>query len=132
MKKWGLLVLCLLSLSTVCAQHKYKVYSRLIAREMFADIHIRELYIDYGQPDIEKNKQNNYLVDEEGNKIDFRTMSAAMNYMSKIGWELEQIYVRSVPDDITYVVWVLSKEVSSDSEITQGFQTRLMYEKSKK
>lgn len=32
-------------------------------------------------------KEENNLRDEKGNKIEFQTMTDAMNYMSKRGWE---------------------------------------------
>ena len=72
------------------------------------------------------------MVDNQGNKLQFRTMISAMNYMSKLGWDLEE--TSHSTNKITgglISVWVLSKEVCTDDEITQGFQTLLMFEQNR-
>jgi hypothetical protein len=63
-------------------------------------------------------------------------MISALNYMSKRGWSLDKTdvhYLVNITDkkeiDKRIVVWILVKEVCSDEEITEGFQTRLMFEK---
>ena len=67
-------------------------------------------------------------LDENGEEIKFRTMVATMNFMSKLGWNLEQVYNRyDQIDGSPIIIWVLSKEVSSDEEITEGFQTKKMF-----
>ncbi len=82
--------------------------------------------IDYGQEDLKGNQ----FVDENGKEVKFRTMVSAANFMSKLGWKLEQVYNRyDQIDDSPIIIWVLSKEVNSDAEITNGFQTKQMYRK---
>ena len=107
------------------AQEKYKVYCSIIGNESELRNGIVSISIDYGQDDLKKN----YLVDDQGNRLKFRTMISAMNYMSKLGWNLEE--TSHSTDKLLgglISVWILSKDVSSDNEITQGFQTMLMFE----
>ena len=124
------LVLLILTLSVansskLYAQEKYKVYCSIIGNEHELKNGVVSITIDYGQDELYKN----YLVDDQGNKLQFKTMISAMNYMSKLGWSLED--TSHSTDKILgglISVWVLSKEVYSDDEITQGFQTMLMFE----
>ena len=108
------------------AQDKYKTYCSLIGDENSLKKGIVNIRIDYGQSDLKDNK----FVDEKGEEIKFKTMVAAMNFMSKLGWELEQTYNRyDKIDGSPIIIWVLSKEISSEEEITEGFQTKYMFEK---
>ena len=110
------------------AQKPYKAYCNLIGDENSLKKGIVSVRIDFGQKDLKDNK----FVDENGKEIKFRTMVSAMNFMSKLGWQLEQVYNRyDQRDGSPIIIWVLSKEVDSDNEITKGFQTKLMYDKSK-
>lgn len=60
-------------------------------------------------------------------------MVSAMNFMSKLGWNLEQVYNRyDKMDGSPIIIWILSKEVTSEEEITKGFQTELMYDERNK
>lgn len=114
---------------TICAQTPYKVYCTLQGNEKELKNNQVSLRIDYGQESLKDNK----LVDENGEEIKFNTMVSAMNYMSKLGWKYEGCY--NSKDQIwggLIFMWILSKEVTSDDEITQGFQTKLMYNRSHK
>jgi hypothetical protein len=127
------LVLLILTLSAansskIYAQEKHKVYCSIIGNEHELKNGVVNITIDYGQDDLNKN----YLVDEQGNRLKFRTMISAMNYMSKLGWNLEE--TSHSTDKLLgglISVWVLSKDVYSDDEITQGFQTMLMFEQNR-
>lgn len=88
------------------------------------------LYIDYGQED----RYRNWLVDDNGKGIYFNTMIQVLNYMAKRGWELEAAYVTHTISTHfdekkleTKHSLILSKTVSSDSEIVEGIYTREMY-----
>ena len=112
----------------MCIRDRYKAYCNLIGDENSLKKGIVSVRIDFGQKDLKDNK----FVDENGKEIKFRTMVSAMNFMSKLGWQLEQVYNRyDQIDGSPIIIWVLSKEVDSDNEITKGFQTKLMYDKSK-
>lgn len=109
---------------TVSAQTPYKAYCTLQGKESEFKNHKVSIKIDFGQ----KTLKDNVLVDENGSEIDFRTMVSAMNYMAKRGWKYEGCYKsedKMMGNPI--FVWILSKEVSSDEEITEGFQTKLMH-----
>lgn len=124
MKKYFILFFLLLTGTMLSAQDKYKAYCSLIGDENSLKKGIVNVRIDYGQSDLKDNK----FVDENGEEIKFRTMVATMNFMSKLGWNLEQVYNRyDQIDGSPIIIWVLSKEVSSDEEITEGFQTKKMF-----
>ena len=55
-------------------------------------------------------------------------MVDAMNYMAKSGWVFEQAYYVTVNGQ-NVIHWLLSKEVTSDEEIKDGFITKQEYEK---
>lgn len=118
-------------IATANAQTKYKAYCNIIGHTILGGEcqgHVSYITIDYGQSKLKKN----YLVDNEGKALKFGTMISAINYMSKFGWNLEDTYHTT---EKTFgnliIVYILSKEVTDDSEITQGFQTRYMYEQQK-
>ena len=114
--------------SKLYAQEKYKVYCSIIGNESELRNGVVTISIDFGQDDLKKN----YFVDEQGNRLKFKTMISAMNYMSKLGWNLEE--TSHSTDKLLgglISVWVLSKDVYSDDEITQGFQTMLMFEQNR-
>lgn len=60
-------------------------------------------------------KEENNLRDEKGNKIEFQTMTDAMNYMSKRGWE----YVECVNYE-KVCHYIFKKKVTSDKEAKEG------------
>lgn len=110
------------------AQTPYKTYCNLIGDENSLKKGVVSVRIDYGQDDLKDNK----FVDENGKEIKFHTMVSAMNFMSKLGWQLEQVYNRiDQVDGSPMIIWVLSKEITSEEEITKGFQTKRMYDTSK-
>lgn len=109
------------------AQTPYKTYCNLIGDENSLKKGVVSVRIDYGQDDLKDNK----FVDENGKEIKFHTMVSAMNFMSKLGWQLEQVYNRiDQVDGSPMIIWVLSKEITSEEEITKGFQTKRMYDTS--
>lgn len=109
------------------AQTPYKTYCNLIGDENSLKKGVVSVRIDYGQEDLKDNK----FVDENGKEIKFRTMVSAMNFMSKLGWQLEQVYNRiDQVDGSPIIIGVLSKEITSEGEITKGFQTKRMYDTS--
>lgn len=127
------LLILLLSTAMLQAQQPHKVYCAISGSQKVtnANGYVGSVSIDYGQEKITKNT----LVDEAGKQIYFRSMIAALNYMSARGWELESTdtrYERSLLDDRTMdnivSIWILSKVVTNDSEITEGYTTRRMYD----
>lgn len=129
MKRFLLILACLLCCFATDAQERYKAYCSIMGGQAVGSNAVSDVRIDYGQ----ENQRRNYLVDEAGKRIDFPTMVAAMNYMAKRGWALEQTYVvrkESTIDnnhDRDVVVWILCKEVESDDEILEGLATGRTY-----
>ena len=122
-----------MSFAALYAEQPYKVYCTISGNVSTTNVngHIVSVTIDYGQESLNKN----YLVDQQGKRIVFSSMIAALNHMSQYGWELvstETKYERSLLDDRNLdkivSVWILSKMVTDRSQITEGFTTRLMYE----
>lgn len=62
-------------------------------------------------------KSEMVLTDENGKELDFKNMTDVMNYMSKRGWEFDNVYV-SVPDGWYY--YIFKKKVTSDEEAKAG------------
>lgn len=128
MKKFLLIFLLSCPSCVLFAQTPFKTYCNLIGDENSLKKGIVSIRIDYGQEDLKDNK----FVDENGKEIKFRTMVSAMNFMSKLGWKLEQVYNRyDKIDGSPIIIWILSKEVTSKEDITNGFQTKLMFDKAK-
>ena len=126
MKKFSLILFLSFISVMLFSQTSYKTYCNLIGDENSLKKGIVSIRIDYGQEDLKDNK----FVDENGKEIKFRTMVSAMNFMSKLGWQLEQVYNRyDQIDGSPIIIWALSKNIISEDEITKGFQTKLMYDK---
>lgn len=59
-------------------------------------------------------------------------MLAALNYMAQFGWELVTTDTKYERNTLTHnldtviSVWILTKTVTSEAEITEGFMTRNM------
>lgn len=86
-------------------------------------------YVDYGQSNLRKN----WIVDDDGNTIYFRSIVGALNYMSERGWKLVQPHT-SVQSNIleaekieSKTIWLLSKEVTSREEIVENINTRQIF-----
>ena len=124
MKRLFTLCVALLSITTLSAQQPYKVYCTLSALYHSATLFgtASRVEIDYGQND----KRKNYLVDSYGKAISGLTTTSVANQLAKQGWTLEESYV--VGEDNIRCVWIMSKMVTSDEQITEGIMTRWMYE----
>jgi hypothetical protein len=55
-------------------------------------------------------KTNKYLTDKEGKPIKFNSMTGAMNYMARRGWEFVQAYI-STSNDFETCHWILKKKL---------------------
>lgn len=123
MRHISTLIVALMSTVALSAQQPYKVYCTLSAVHHGTNIaSLSRVEVDYGQERMTKN----YLVDEYGKAINYRSVTAAANDFAKLGWVLEDSYV--VGEDNIRCIWVMSKMVTDDSEITEGFKTRYMIE----
>lgn len=128
MKKITTLIFAMVLSIAAMAEQPFKAYCEVWGTTTTNTIGY--LYIDYGQED----RYRNWLVDDNGKGIYFNTMIQVLNYMAKRGWELEAAYVTHTISTHfdekkleTKHSLILSKTVSSDSEIVEGIYTREMY-----
>ncbi len=125
MKKILMCVLCLLGSATLFAQTPYKAFCTLRAYPGSKFGTVKEITIDYGQ----ENLRGNRFVNEKGEDLEFETMTAVANYMGRAGWELVTIQT----DSATLLVeWIMTKEVTSEAQITEGFLTRQLFEENRR
>lgn len=130
MRRFTALLIALLSVAILHAEQPHKVYCTITGSNMATAVNgnVGRVKVDYGQ---ERNYKD-YLVDENGEHIYFESMLAALNYMAQFGWELvttDTKYERNTltPNlDTVISVWILTKTVTSEAEITEGFMTRNM------
>ena len=121
------LVLLILTLSAansskLYAQEKHKVYCSIIGNEHELKNGVVNITIDYGQDDLKKN----YLVDDQGNKLQFRTMISVMNYMSKLGWSLEDTSHSTNSQELSSLIILTHQEMFSVRLNTKYFPTPSM------
>lgn len=122
MQKFILTITTLMLSTVIMAQEPYKVYCALTATHSSSSTQLfGRIDIDYGQ----ELSNKDYLVDESGKALKINTSIELINYMSRLGWSLDEVY--TVGEDGNCGVWLMSKYVTSDEEITTGFQTRTMY-----
>ena len=125
MRKFTTLVLILASATIDVAQEPsqepYTAYASIQGHS--------PCYVDYGQSNLRKN----WIVDDNGNTIYFRSIVGALNYMSERGWKLVQPHT-SVQSNIleaekieSKTLWILSKEVTSREEIAENINTRQIF-----
>ena len=107
----------------------YKVYCEIISyvRNIFSDKTTVEL--DFGQA---SNWWSNdrQIVDESGKAITFNSILDAANYMAVRGWVFEQQYTvqnfNKGDSGIPTYHWIMSKEITDPSQITEGLLTQAM------
>lgn len=130
MKRVLFLIMAFVSLN-VMAQEPYKVFCELVGSAKFMSTKII-VTVDFGQKTkFWTGSAKQYLVDDEGEKLEFNSMVDAMNYMGKRNWEFEQAYVVTTSNQNVYH-WLLSKEVTSDEQIKEGFMTKEEFDKKKR
>lgn len=107
-------VLSLVALLTANAQTK--IYCDITRSSQGKDVC---LSVDFGQ---EGGNVDDRLVDENGELLLFASIVDGLNYMSSLGWNLEEVYVipsggnGSSVDGRTH--WVMSKIVGEDGDPT--------------
>lgn len=107
----------------------YKVYCEIVSysRNFFSDKTTVEL--DFGQAS-KWLSNDRKLVDENGQIINFNSILDAANYMAQRGWNFEEAYVvQSIikgDSGTPHYHWIMSKEVTDPSQITEGLQTQGM------
>lgn len=64
------------------------------------------------------------LLDENGEKLELKSMPDVMNYLSRYGWKLESTSATLYDTSYILFYWVISKDVDNDSEIMAGIYTK--------
>ena len=131
MKKVSLIVMAVLLMavagSKAFAQEPvaYKVYCEITAvNRAFSEK--KTVEVDFGQASSFWSNDRR-LADENGKAIIFNSMLDAANYMARRGWDLEEAYIENKVSNGTSMNpvfhWVMSKMVTSEDQITEGFKT---------
>lgn len=121
------LLLMLFASSYAMSQKPYKVFCELLGTGKIMSTKVG-ISVDFGQKTSIYNSYKQKLVDEKGKSIEFNSMVDAMNYMAKSGWVFEQAYYVTIGGQ-NVIHWLLSKEVTSDEEIKEGFITKQEFDK---
>lgn len=126
MKNLLFILLCAISINSLHAQSlQSKVYCEILGTQKLLSLKVN-VQVDFGQ----NPYANSNLVDENGKKITFNSMVDAMNYMGKLGWEFESAYVithGSGASAQNVYHWLLSKYISDDENIDDGFTTKRQF-----
>lgn len=126
MKKCLFLMLMFVCVSMM-GQEPYKVFCELLGTGKLFSTKVT-VTVDFGQETkFWTGNSKEFLVDENGKKIIFNSMVDAMNYMGKRGWKFEQAYVVTTSNQNVYH-WLLSKEVTQDEMINDGFDTKRTFQ----
>ena len=121
MKRFFLLATAILVSMAVSAQQPHTVYCAIWGTSTTSIM--GRAYIDYGQG----SSTNNWLVDESGKAMRYTTIIEVLNYLSAYGWKLETSHTLLSNDTGSRRALILSKEISSKEEITEGILTRQLY-----
>lgn len=133
MKRVITLCIAMMATITAYATQPYTAYCSLTGTQSIssANGYIGSVEVDYGQESLSKR----YLVDEDGKRLNFNSMIGAMNYMAQFGWKFDSCYTTVVTEIFDgsklsklCIVWIITKEVTSDEEICEGFLTRHLFE----
>jgi len=123
MKKLILILAILLAATSVHA-HK-KSYCRIAVKSAGISSGKINISIDFGQE--RKFIDNDTLVDEAGQPIEFNSLVDALNYLGGKGWDFEQAY--QVPSNVQgeppIYHYLLSKIIDDESD--NGFITKSQY-----
>ena len=126
MKKCLFWLLMLVSVNMM-GQEAHRMYCELVGTGKLFSTKVN-VTVDFGQEtSYWRQDVDQYLVDENGDKIKFNSMVDAMNYMGRRGWVFEQAYVITTNQQNVYH-WLLSKAVADGEHIDEGFTTKESYE----
>lgn len=122
------LILLSLSLFMVFASSaERRVYIELLGQQKNMFSTKVKVKVDFGQEtSFWKGNNNQKLVNDEGQDINFNSMVDAMNYMGQFGWKFAQAYVVTSGGQNVYH-WLLYKDIDDDSELMEGFMTKELF-----
>ena len=64
------------------------------------------------------------IVDENGKRVEFHSPIDALNYMAKLGWSVKDTYFLTSIDKSKVLHFLLVKEVTDDSQISEGIYVK--------
>ena len=94
MKKLFLVVVLAVLTTAAIAQEPYKAYCEIVGTGNITGTKVK-IEVDFGQkakPGLWGTTNARFLVDENGEKMNFNSMMDAVNYLAKFGWELILAY----------------------------------------
>ena len=125
MKKIIMMVAPLLLCATAFAQEPvkpYKVYCMFVSQPLSLSDQV-EVDIDYGQL-ASSWTTDRRLYGDNGKTLKFNSVMDAVNFMAKLGWELEEAAQVMKPSggslDNPVFSWIMSKMITEDAQITEG------------
>lgn len=115
-KFFSVLLLTLLTVSELSAQNKYKAYCTLNLFHQWGGGY--EAMVDLGMKKSDRIGRYEEIGEENGGKRVFCSPMAVLNYMSKLGWDIE--YKVTNADSVLHQSYMMSKFVENDGQITEG------------
>lgn len=129
MKKIFLVVVLAVLTTAAIAQEPYKAYCEIVGTGNITGTKVK-IEVDFGQkakPGLWGTTNARFLVDENGEKMNFNSMMDAVNYLAKFGWELILAYpvtpTQGMSKDPVYH-YILCKKVTSDEQIKEGINLK--------
>ena len=117
----ALMLLC----ATAFAQEPvkpHKVYCMFVSQPLSLSDQV-EVDIDYGQL-ASSWTTDRRLYGDNGKTLKFNSVMDAVNFMAKLGWELEEAAQVMKPSggslDNPVFSWIMSKMITEDAQITEG------------
>lgn len=129
MKKLLFISMLLFSISSFAQDpwNPTRVYCEIVGTGNLTGTKVK-IEIDFGQAKhFWTGSTDKFLVDKSGKEITFNSMVDALNYMSQFGWRFEQAYVVTENSSMSkqnVYHYLLSKELSGDTEMDSGIYTR--------
>lgn len=121
----GILLLCTTTFAQGPAK-PHKAYCMFTSDPVVLSDNEVYVDVDYGQ-EARLLSLDRRLYGENGKQLKFKSVMDAVNYMGTLGWELENSVQIMAPaggsaDNPVYR-WIMSKMVTDNSEITEGWIT---------
>ena len=106
--------------------HTVRAYGEIVGTGNITGTKVK-IEVDFGQKAKWAAPNARFLVDENGEKMNFNSMIDAVNYLAKLGWELILAYpitpTQGMSKDPVYH-YILCKKVTSDEQIKEGINLK--------
>ena len=126
MKRFFLVIVLAILTMAAIAQEPYKAYCEIVGTGNITGTNVK-IQVEFGQKAKWATPNARFLVDENGEKMNFNSMIDAVNYLAKLGWELILAYpvtpTQGMSKDPVYH-YILCKKVTSDEQIKEGINLK--------